>query len=216
MKDLDYSFSMEDLSTLEGEFGVEHNTELVDFDEFLNIGESIQLMTPPTMELHRAFTTDSLPQFKDASPSNRGVMDRTGNYHIYGSTPLTAVDSPALQTPTDAMLQNSEDHDNNNNDTCNNLIGNERQLSNVDLSTVLKLRSRNLQLRRSKSTQAVYQRPRHRSQSTSNLQTPPSSSSSVTPNNSTGKVKRNPFYCPSGKVLKIIEKEKKKQGDTPK
>lgn len=56
MKDLlDYSFSMEDLSVLETEFhgNSSGDTELVDFDEFLNIGDGLQLMTPPDVVTNR-------------------------------------------------------------------------------------------------------------------------------------------------------------------
>lgn len=196
---------------MEGEFCVNDSSEMVDFDEFLNIGDGMQLMTPPTTELHRDFTNDSVTQCHEGSPTAARSTDHVGNYHIYGSTSGSVVTS-SLVASTDTLVQTSQTRDENKTGDCSAGDG---KLGEVDLSTVLKLRSRNLQLRRCKSTHSVYQRPRYRSHSTSNLQTPPSSSA-LTPNNSNSKVKRNPFYCPSGKVLKIIEKEKKKQGDAAK
>ena len=172
MKDLlDYSFSMEDLSVLETEFhgNSSGDTELVDFDEFLNIGDGLQLMTPPdvvTNSKEHSVTGDN------SEPRGNALK----NYQIE-------------QKHAGKINETSEE--------------------NIDLSTFLSLRSKNLQMKRSKSAQSVLQRSRSRSYGPSTLQTPPSSSSSM--NYSATKVKRNPFYSPSGKVLKLIEKEKKKQ-----
>lgn len=214
MKDLDYSFSMEDLSTLECEFDIEGNPEVVDFDEFLNIGDGVQLMTPPTTEGHHDFPNENLRHRQKDSPAIARLMDQFGDYHIYGRDSSSSVVTPSLVPSADTLDNGAQVHPAGNINDCNDIDTVVGKLGDVDLSTVLKLRSRNLQLRRSKSAISVYQRPRYRSHSTSNLQTPPSSSA-LTPNPN-AKVKKNPFYSPSGKVLKIIEKEKQKQGDPSK